>query len=184
MPQKAHVTSVEAIEAFRSALLVYLSKARPALEEVGSDVMRVHLWVQNDQRSLWEKEVKRRARKLEEAQAALFNANMSQLRDVTAAEQLAVSRAKREIAEAEDKLRGVKHWERDFENQTDPLLKQTEKLTGFLAVDLPNAAAYLAEVIKTLEAYAEMQTPGSLEPAPAATGKIEDGGGGDGKERA
>ena len=32
MPQSAHVTSVDALEAFRSSLIVYMSKARPALE--------------------------------------------------------------------------------------------------------------------------------------------------------
>ena len=34
MPQRAHVTSLSAIEAFRANLIVYLSKARPTLEEV------------------------------------------------------------------------------------------------------------------------------------------------------
>ena len=37
MPQKAHVTSLDALEAFRSDLIVYLSQARPALDEIGAD---------------------------------------------------------------------------------------------------------------------------------------------------
>ena len=37
MAQKAHVTSLEALETFRANLVVYLSQARPALDEVSSD---------------------------------------------------------------------------------------------------------------------------------------------------
>jgi len=170
MPQRAHVTSVDAIRAFRSDLLVYLSKARPALEEVSTEVMRTKLWIQNDQRSKWEGEFKRRSRKLEDANAAMFSAKMSNLREVSAAEIAAVTKAKRAIDEAEQKLRRVKMWDRDFENRTDPMLKQMEKMTTVLAVDVPEAAAYLAEVIKTLESYAGMVAPGaSLEPAAPAT---------------
>ncbi len=33
MPQKAHVTSLDALEAFRSNLIVYVSQARPALDD-------------------------------------------------------------------------------------------------------------------------------------------------------
>ena len=40
MADRAQVTSVEAIEAFRSALIVYLSKARPALEEIAKNFGR------------------------------------------------------------------------------------------------------------------------------------------------
>jgi hypothetical protein len=169
MPQRAHVTSVEAIEAFRTALLVFLSKARPALEEVSSDVLRVRLWVQNDQRAHWDREMKRRSRQLEDAQAALFSANMSNLRDVTAAEQAAVHRAKHAVADAEEKLRRVKLWDRDFENRTEPLLKQTEKLNSYLAVDVPNAIAYLTEAINKLADYADAHRPATLEPAQAGT---------------
>ena len=51
MADRAQVTSVEALEAFRSALVIYLSKARPALEEMANEVARAKQWLQNDQRS-------------------------------------------------------------------------------------------------------------------------------------
>ena len=67
MPQRANVTSFEAIKTFRSNLIGYMTKARPALEEVSSEVTRTRLWLQGDRRSYWEGELRRRARKLEEA---------------------------------------------------------------------------------------------------------------------
>ena len=159
MPQKAHVTSVDAIESFRSQLIIFLSKARPALEEVSADVLRTKLWLQNDQRMNWEGQVRRRAKDLEEAQQALFSSRISILKQEGSAEQLAVHRAKRALDEAHNKLRILKNWNREFDNRVDPLVKQTEKLHTVLTNDMAQAVAFLGEAIKTLQAYTQMRAP-------------------------
>ena len=159
MSQQAHVTSLEVLETFRSNLIVYLSQARPALEEVTADVLRTRLWLENDQRTYWENQFRRRSKVLEEAQQALFSARIGHLRIESSAEQLAVHRAKRAVEEAEDKLRVLKKWQREFDNHTQPLVKQMEKLHNVLSVDMVKAVAYLTEAINTLAAYAEMQAP-------------------------
>jgi len=161
MPQKAHVTSVDALENFRSNLIVYLGKARPTLEEVSAEVVRTRGWIQNDQRTSWEAEARRRAKLLEQAQAALFSARLSNLRKETSAEQLAFHRARRAMEEAEAKLRTIKQWNREFDNRVEPLVKQTEKLHTVLANDMIKAVAYLTEAIKTLTAYSETAPPAS-----------------------
>jgi hypothetical protein len=158
MPE-AHITSVDALKAFRTNLILYLNKARPTLEEVNADVLRTRSWLQNDQRTLWEGLMRRRTRNLEEAQAAMFSAKMSNLRDVTVAEQMAVLRAKQARAEAEAKLRVLKQWNRDFDHRTEPLVKQMERLHSVLANDLPKAIAFLTQAINTLEAYAGIVAP-------------------------
>ena len=79
MPDKAHVTSVEALDAFRARLILYVSKARPALEEVSAEVLRVKLWLENDQRLHWEGEVRRCSRTLEQTRQAVSSARMSSL---------------------------------------------------------------------------------------------------------
>src|SRR5437868_5217310 len=128
MPEQAHVTSVDALENFRSHLIVYVGKARPTLEEVSAEVVRTRLWLENEQRTNWEAEARRRAKLLEQAQAALFSARLSNLRKETAAEQLAYHRAKRSLDEAHAKIRTIKQWHREFEHRVEPLVKQTEKL--------------------------------------------------------
>ena len=167
MPQRAHVTSFDAIETFRAHLINYVSKARPTLEEVSADVLRVKLWLQNEQRTHWEGQVRRRNKDLEEAQQALFSARISNLRDETAAEQLAYHRARRALDEALDKLRILKNWNREFDSRVDPLVKQMEKLHTLLAHDLTLAVAYLAEAVQTLDSYATMRAPsaGGVEPS-------------------
>jgi hypothetical protein len=172
MPQKAHVTSLDALEAFRSHLIVFVSQARPALEEVSSDVLRAKLWLENDQRTHWENQVRRRTKDLEQAQQSLFSARLGILRQETSSEQLLVHRAKRAVEEAEVKLRIVKKWTREFDGRVQPLLKQTEKLHSVLSNDLVKGIAYLAETIKTLTAYAEARPQTDLAPAKAAVSAV------------
>jgi hypothetical protein len=163
MPQKANVTSVDALRAFKSNLIVYLGKARPALEEAGMDVMRARLWLQNEQRSHWENQARIRARALEEAEQALFSSRLSNLREPTTSEIRAVNKAKRSLEEARGKLDVIKKWNRDFDTQVQPLLRQLEKLHTILANDMPKAAAYLTEAAKTLDAYGEVAPPAESE---------------------
>src|SRR6516225_9605833 len=108
MAERAQVTSLEALDTFRSQLIVYLSQARPALEEVSAEVLRTRMWLENDQRTHWENEMRRRLKTLEQAQQALFSSRLGALRRETAVEQLAVHRAKRAVDEAEAKLRVLK----------------------------------------------------------------------------
>jgi hypothetical protein len=183
MADRAQVTSVEAIESFRSSLILFLSKARPTLEEVSSDVLRTRLWLQNDQRARWENEFKLRSRALERAQAELFGSRLSKIQTATAAQQMAVIRARRAVHEAEAKLRVLKKWDRELENRSEPLLKLVDNLHGFLASQMPRAVAYLAQVVRTLDAYAGTAPTGAggtaAEPVPGEAVAKEDSGGGE-----
>ena len=172
MAQKAHVTSLEALETFRANLVVYLSQARPALDEVSADVMRVRMWLDQEQRLHWEGQMRRRTKELEQAQQALFSARLGVLRKETVAEQFAVHRAKAAVAEADEKLRTIKRWTREFDGRVQPLMKQTEKLHTVFSNDMVKALAYLMQVIKTLAAYAEakLNSEVSASPGPVHTG--------------
>ena len=161
MAERAQVTSFEAVESFRADLIVFLSRARAVLEEASDDVVRTRLWVQNDQRRLWEGETRVRYQKLEEVRAELFSAQLSQFHESTALCLMAVQRAERANREAEAKMAVLKKWDRDLENRTDPLVKQVTQFHSFLATDMKRAVAYLDQVVKTLEAYAGIPTPGT-----------------------
>ena len=153
MPTRANVTSVEALESFRANLIVYLSKARPTLEEVSDEVIRTRVWLDSTQLHYWKNQARRRTQKLQDAQQTLFSAELSNLREVSVAERMAVHKAKLSLEEAEDKLRRIKKWNRDFGSQVEPLAKQLEKLQTVLANNLPQAIAFLVEAVKNLDAY-------------------------------
>jgi hypothetical protein len=171
MPDQARVTSLEALQTFRSNLIVYLGQARPLLEEVSASVLRTHLWLENEQRTHWENQIRRRLKELQQAQQALFSAKLGSLRHEMSAEQLAVHRAKRSLEESETKLKIVKKWDREYDGRVQPLVKQMEKLHTVLAMDMVQAVAYLTQAINTLAAYAEVKSPGEVSSASTGSGQ-------------
>jgi fido (protein-threonine AMPylation protein) len=168
---QAKITSVEAIELFRAALILFTNQARPALEEVSSEVMRVRVWLENDQRRFWENELRVRGKKLEQAQQELFSARLSQFQESTSLHIMAVHRAQKAVRETEGKLRLLRKWDRELDNRAAPLLKEVEQLHNFLTGDIPKAVAYLAQLVKTLDAYAVRPADGVGAAAAEAEGK-------------
>ena len=156
MATQAQITSVEAIELFRAALIMFLSQARPALEEISSEVTRSRVWLQNDQRRFWENELRQRSKKLEQAKQELMTARLSAFQDSTALHQMAVRRAQQAILLAEEKLKALKQWDRELENRSAPLLKEVEQLHSFLVGELPRAIAQLSQIVRTLDAYTDV----------------------------
>jgi uncharacterized coiled-coil protein SlyX len=171
MTQQAKVSSVEAIESFRANLIVYLPKARGALEEITSEVLRLRLWLEGEQTNHWDKQLRVRSREMERAQSELFGARLSRLQVPTAAQQMDVTRARRALREAEGKLQMLKRWRRELEHRTAPMVKQLEQLNDFVARDLVRAIAHLTELVKTLDAYRQSAAPAAPPPASEAAGK-------------
>jgi hypothetical protein len=167
MPAQAQISSIEALEAFRSDLIIFLGQLPPVLDETSGELVRMRFWLQNEQREFWENQARRRRRKLEEAQAELFNARLSTLRDSTLLPQMAVHKAQRAVEEAEEKLAALKKWDRELDNLAEPLVKQVEQLRDFLTTDMTKAVAYLTQVIQSLEAYTNVASPATPRPSAA-----------------
>lgn len=159
MATQVRVTSIDALERFRASLIVFLAKARRSMDEVSDEVRRTRVWLQSDQRTHWETQLRRRRKVQEQAEQELFSAKLSGLRETTAAQQAAVHRARKAVAEAEDKLRMVKSWNSRYDACAEPLTKSLEGLRYFLDYDLPKGIAFLANAQRTLDAYAESAAP-------------------------
>ncbi len=159
MAEQAKVTSVEALEYFRSNLILFLTTAHQSVDEVGDAVRRTRQWVQQEQRMHWEGELRKRRRVLEQAEQELFSAKLAEHKHTMAAREAAVSKGKRAVGEAEEKLRNVKGWNRKFDGLADPLMKRLEGLRHFLDYEMPKALSYLVQTQRTLDAYAETARP-------------------------
>ncbi len=155
MAEQAKVTSIDALEAFRASLIVFVHAAHQHLDGVGDDVRRTRSWVQSEQRLHWQGELRRRMRALELAEQELFSAKLSGLRDNLVVQQNAVRKTKAAVEEAEEKLRNVKLWTRNFDHTADPMLKRLESLRLLLDHDMPKAISFLLQAQKTLEGYSE-----------------------------
>lgn len=169
MTDRAKITSAEALESFRASLLVYLSKARPTLEEMGNEARQTAAWLENDRRPFWMNEARKRRRALDEAKQSLFSAQLCSQGEPTAARQMAVTRAHRALEDAEDKLRLIHKWTREFENLTAPQVKQLDQVHMMLTTDMKQAATYLARVIAAVDEYTA-EALGLPTPAPMTAG--------------
>ncbi len=159
MAEQAKVTSLDALERFRADLIVFITTAHRCVDEASDEVKRTRGWLQGEQRMHWEGQARLRKRVLDQAEADLYSARLSGLKDRTIVQEEAVRKAKRAMAEAEDKLRALKKWNRDFDNNADPLVRRLEGIRYFLDHDLPKALTFLVRAQETLEAYAESPPP-------------------------
>ncbi len=165
MPDRAKITSLEALELFRARLIIYRDKASRVLDEVSDEVTRTRLWLENDRPAYWQNQIRRLNRELEQAQQELFSARVSDLRDSTVNQQTVVQRLRRAIRDAEDKSKTVKQWQRQYDTRVEMPARQVEKLRHFLGHDLNKAIAYLTEAIKSIAAYSDLR--------PASAGPVE-----------
>lgn len=159
MAEQAKVTSLDALESFRANLIIFITTSHRCVDEAGDEVRRTRQWLQGEQRMHWEGEARKRKRVLDQAEADLYSARLSGLKDRTIVQETAVRKAKAAMGEAEDKLRMVKKWNRDFDNHADSLVKRLEGMRYFLDHDMPKALTYLVQAQKTLEAYADSAPP-------------------------
>ncbi len=164
MATHAHVTSVDALGEFRANLIVFRSTAGRALDEVFDEVRRTRQWILSDRRFHWEGEVRRRQKRLDQALQELMGARLSDLRATSAPQQAAVTKARVALREAEEKLRRVKYWARNYDLTVDPLAKRLGGLRSHLEHELPKAVADLANWQRSLEEYSEKRT--TLEAGP------------------
>jgi uncharacterized coiled-coil DUF342 family protein len=157
MADRAKITSVEALEAFQNTLVVYLDKARRAMDEISDEVRRTRTWIEADRHVHWKNEVKRRTRMLEMKQQELFSARIGNLAEPTQTHQQAVRRARKALDEANEKLDRVRRWNREFDNRVEPLARHADKLRHTLTVDMAKAVASLKQSIESLHQYADVQ---------------------------
>ena len=157
---QAKVKSVESLEYFRAALITFLDKSKKAVSSAEGAVKKARYWVEQEQWTAWSLELKKRTRHLEMAEQELFSARLSEHRD-SMLEQRAVRRCKAAVEEAEAKLKIIKRWTREFDRLFDGPVKGLGHLDDFLTTDIPRGVAWLAQAIKTLDAYSREGAPPS-----------------------
>lgn len=177
MADKANITSIHALESFRSALIKYVEKGKATVDEATSEVQRTKFWLQYDQSNFWRGEHKRRGLFWQEKQQELFSAEIATFSDSTTVQRWAVDEAKRSVDQAEQKVRTVRDWSRRFESVVLPVSKKVDKLSSILDNDMTNAIRFLNGAIEALSAYAEVGMTGpKTADAPSSSKETSPGG--------
>ena len=164
--QQAKVTSLDALEAFRSSAIVFMTKARRAVDQASDEVRRTRHWLEGDRRTFWEGELRKRTRAFERAEQELVSARFSEFNESMHIQKAALRKAKDAVDAATEKLRAIKTWSRNFDGHFDPMVKRLDTLRQYLEHDMPKAIAYLTQVITTLESYTQLMGGGPVDATP------------------
>jgi hypothetical protein len=166
MDSQARITDTDALENLRSALILFQARAKRSVDEVIDEVRRTKRWLEQEKREYWENQIRIRSRKLDQAEQELFNAKLSAWRDSIAREKAIVVKMRALVTEAEEKLRAIKHWDRNYESVVEPMTKGLSSLREFLEQELPKGIWQITNSIKSLDAYSEVRLPsaGDIKP--------------------
>lgn len=154
MAEHADVSSIDALEAFRADLIRFMEKARVALEDAESEVRRTRDWLDVDRSNHWSREMKRRVKRMETAEAELYNARLTRPTESHAFYKMAVMKARREVEEAEAKIRVLRTWKHQFDHRVTPMVRRLDPAFFLVGQHLPKGVHLLGEHIKALQAYA------------------------------
>ncbi len=159
MADQARISNLDAIESFRTALIIFISKTRQSLETAQDAVKKTRSWLQLEQPAYWSAQIKLRQKKLDQAQQELMSARLSEFVDTPSMQQMAVRKARAALEEAQAKLLRTKTWARDYDRTVDPLARKLDSFRDFIENDLALAVAHLVEIQKILDAYNETPAP-------------------------
>ena len=174
MSQQARVTSVDALDAFRASLVIFVTKAREAVDTARDRVRRTRNWLQHEQRLHWEGEIRRRQRQLDQSVQDFYSARLTKLTGAIAIREAEVRKAKAAVEEAHTKLRCVKKWNQNFDATADPLVKKLDGFRDYLDHEMPDAITFLYRAREILDAYTERNAPVE-KPASAAAADAQPG---------
>src|SRR5262249_20899149 len=111
MADSAKVLSVDALKQFRIALITFVEEARNALSGVDMELRRTRDWIERDQLSFWQTQVKRRHERMMNARTELFRRQISQQGSEAKSDteqKEALREAQRKLRVAEEKVEIVK----------------------------------------------------------------------------
>lgn len=158
MAESARVESIESLKLFKRALWKYQENASIALGEAESDIQRVMMWLEGEQRTFWNSEVRKRQDAVMRAKDALRQKQIFKSptggRQSDVDEQKALQLAMRRLAEAEQKVIAVQKYTQHLRREMMMYKGQVQRITTVVSGDIPQAAHDLEAIIQRLEAYA------------------------------
>jgi hypothetical protein len=162
MAQSAKVLSIQSLKDFRVALVNFTEEARNALGGVDMELKRMRDWLERDQLSYWQMQVKRRHEAMMMARTDLYRRRISQqgsdaISDTEQKE--ALKEAQRKLRIAEEKVEIVKKLIPIFHHAMAEYVSRATPLADHLSGGIDKSLGSLAKMLDSLEAYLALAAP-------------------------
>ncbi len=165
MAQGAKVESLDAFKTFRAALIKFAESGNVALTSADSDIDRTLTWLERDQTTFWNGQLRKRHENVVRCEDAVRQKRLfkgSDGREQSAVDEMkALSTAKRLREEAEQKCIAVKKAIQILRKEAQLYKGRVQKLATTLQSDIPNAVRQLDGMAAQIEHYLSIQTDGA-----------------------
>ena len=158
------VQSIEVLTGFRVALCGFADKAASALNDADAAIQRTLNWLQTEQHSYWEGQIRRRTEEVARARQAVLIKKLCRIVDGSPGsaieEEKALRLAIQRLEEAQQKLGNVGRCARQLQKEILNYRGQVQRFASTVAVDIPLAVGRLDNLVRKLENYVALE-PGA-----------------------
>lgn len=178
MPDQVNVDDLEVFRRFRLALLKFAQTAGTALVTADSQIARTLTWLENEQTSYWQGQLRKRTEAVARAREAVRQKKL--FKDSTgrtpnaAQEEKNLNQCLAAVAAAEQKILAVRKAIPKLEKEADIYRGSASRLSGTLTVELPQAIALLDRLAGTMEEYVSLQAPSMGVPEASGTSAFDE----------
>lgn len=164
MAEGARVDSLDVLKDFKAVLWKFQEAAIIALGDAESEVQRTLTWLETEQDSYWQGQVRKCQELVVRAKEAVRMKKV--FKDSTGRQQSAVDEEKalqlavRRLAEAEQKLASTRRWARLLQKEIELYKGGVQRFATTVQSEIPAAAAHLEKLAAKLDAYVALRPEG------------------------
>lgn len=167
MSGPAQVRSVDAIEAFRLALVRFEQRAQDALETLTGEVRRADSWLTSDRPPFWKEEVRLAGEAVHAAKVDLDRCLMYPVADERPScreERDVLKKAQAHLDYCREKTELVKQWKRELHHELFEFEGRLSVMKEIMESEIPQAHARLKQIMRALDKYQIEKPPESRDP--------------------
>ena len=157
----ANVESIEALQEFRTRLMIFLEKTNDALLSMQEQVYHAMDWIERDRPAYWHNARNKAFDQISQARIQLETARMRKetdgYRPSLVEEKQALRDAKSRLELCQQKIAIVQSTIGRVYHEADEFRGRMSQLQRLVETDIPNMIGLLGSMLKALEAYAEVE---------------------------
>jgi len=180
MAEVARVQNLEALKQLKHALWKFQEISMVALTDAESDMQRTGIWLETEQKTYWNAQLRKRQEAVEKAKEKVREKQL--YKDATGMRSSAVDEmkilhaAQRQLVEAEQKVVSIRKFIPKMQKETMIYRGGVQRFASTVHTDLPVAISKLDRLLATLEAYVSLSA-GSPPDMATSTAELFGGGG-------
>jgi len=153
----AKVDSIDSLRSLRTALVKFAEGAIVALGDAESEMQRMLVWLEMEQHTYWQGQIRKRTEIVARASEALrfkkLYKDSTGSRPSAVDEEKALALAKRRLEEAEQKLANVRRYIPRLQKEIQTYKGSAQRFATTVQVDVPLAISQLSNMVAALESY-------------------------------